>query len=155
MFPNHSCYRWRNRAQEPDLVEDTSDTELEGSWGPGLLASPTLLHGVIVGSRVAARRAAVRGAWPDNDDGTFWRPVILERLRAAGAGDVMQHTVDLLCKALREDYQALFHATRQMAGGTEAPSHWLAVAARRLASKPPEAGDKDAASASSGSGTSN
>ena len=131
VLPGPAYYQWRDKPQEPDPVEDTSDTELDGPWCPGLLASPTELQGVIVGSRVSTRRAADEGAWPFNNLGDFWRPVIMERLRAAGAKGVTQQAVDLLCRAVEGDYQALFHATQLTTGNTEPPSRWYAIAVRR------------------------
>ena len=97
----------------------------------GLLASPTLLQGVIVGSRVATRRAAVQGAWPSNDLGAFWRPVITERLRESRTHGATQQAVDVLCFAADGDYQALFHAMQRMTSRSEAPQFWYAAAALR------------------------
>ena len=126
LFPDHSYYGWRSKPQPPDEVPDTSDTELDIPWCPGLLASRAPLHGVIVGSRVAARRAADEGNWPSNILDKFWRPAILGRLRATEVRGVTQEAVDLLCDAVKGDYQALYHAV----GSTEPPQRWYKMEIR-------------------------
>ena len=140
VLPGPEYYEWREGYNVRDPVDDTSDLEIDDPWCPGMLASKVGIQGVIVGSRAVARRAAAKGVWPSNDLAKFWRPTIMERLRAVGTRGVTRQAVDLLCAAADGDHQALFHAMQALSGGTEAPAHWYAIAVRRA--KEPTDDDK-------------